>query len=222
MEWLRRIRPGWWLDAALLAALALITVLLAARSGWLFRLARAVADWADAHRPGWADSAAYVLNFLGQGTPLTLLCLAVAVVIGWRRRSLRPLLPVLAGFALTYVTIGSMKIIFGRQAPTAYTPDRVQLFAGVGDPLYVSYPSGHVANAVVWYTVLTVLLRPWLPPRWWYAIRFVPPAVVCFTTTYQSFHWLTDTIAGLLLGLLLGRLIDRVDFDLLPLPGRLR
>lgn len=53
-------------------------------------------------------------------------------------------------------------------------------------------------------------------------IRVVPPLVVLTTTTYLGWHWLTDSVAGLLLGLLLDRLLHRVPWDGLPLPGRLR
>ena len=45
-----------------------------------------------------------------------------------------------------------------------------------------------------------------------------PPAIVFCTTTYLSFHWITDSVAGLFLGLILTRLMARVPWDTLPLP----
>ena len=51
------------------------------------------------------------------------------------------------------------------------------------------------------------------------AIRVVPPTVVFCTTTFLAFHWLTDSLAGLLLGLVLTRLMARVPWDAIPLPA---
>ena len=46
------------------------------------------------------------------------------------------------------------------------------------------------------------------------------PAIVLVTTTYLSFHWITDGLAAILLGLLLDRILRRVPWDAIPL-GRL-
>ena len=60
-----------------------------------------------------------------------------------------------------------------------------------------------------------------VPPRLVTVVRVVPPAVVFCTTVYLGWHWLTDSVAGLLLGLLLDRLLHRVPWNSLPLPARL-
>jgi membrane-associated phospholipid phosphatase len=52
-------------------------------------------------------------------------------------------------------------------------------------------------------------------------VRVLPPLIVLCTTTYLGWHWLTDSIAGLLLGLLLSRLLSRVPWDGVPLPAAL-
>ncbi|MFC4146559.1 phosphatase PAP2 family protein [Micromonospora mangrovi] len=231
---LRPVRPaGWRWDALLLAALVALTVLLT--TGHLLGLDRAVADWADTHRPTAAYWTARVLNYLGQGTPLTLLAAGVGVLVGIRLHSVRPVLPPIAAFVLTYLTIGPLKLWTDRAAPSAsikepFLPegDAVRLFHTDG-PYGVSYPSGHVANSIVWYGVLALLLAPLLrtfgrtvPPRLVTLVRVLPPVVVLCTTTYLGWHWLTDSLAGLLLGLLLDRILHRVPWDDLPLPGRLR
>jgi membrane-associated phospholipid phosphatase len=218
-------RPrGWWPDLACTAAFSVLTVLLA--TGHLLDLDAAVADWADAHRPAPLYWTARVLNYLGQGgqvlMPVSIL-LASAVV--WRTRSVRPLLVVAAAFVLTYVTIGPLKLWFQRAAPHFPGPDRTHLFndAAAGS-LGMSYPSGHVANALVWYGVIALLagaLTGGLPPRVAIALRVLPPVVVFGTTTYLSFHWITDSVAGLFLGVVLTRLMGRVPWDTVPLP-RLR
>ncbi|SCL14378.1 PAP2 superfamily protein [Micromonospora rhizosphaerae] len=230
----RPVRPaGWWYDGLLLAALVGLTVALA--TGHFLGLDRAVADWADAHRPAAAYWVARVLNYLGQGTPLTLLAAGLGVLVGVRSRSIRPVLPPVAAFVLTVLTIGPLKLWSDRAAPTAsikppYLPeaDTVQIFHTDG-PYGVSYPSGHVANSIVWYGILALLLpallrtlhRP-VPDHLITAVRVLPPVIVFCTTTYLGWHWLTDSIAGLLLGLLLDRLLHRVPWDEVPLPGRLR
>jgi membrane-associated phospholipid phosphatase len=229
----RPVRPaGWWFDLLLLAALIGLTVALT--RGHLLGLDRAVADWADAHRPPVAYWAARVLNYLGQGTPLTLLTAGLGVLLAVRVGSVRPVLPPVTAFILTYLTIGPLKLWTDRAAPSAsvkepYLPpaDAVRLFHTEG-PFGVSYPSGHVANTVVWYGVLALLLLPLLRtygrplrPGSRTVLRVVPPVVVFTTTTYLGWHWLTDSVAGLLLGLLLGRLLARIPWDTLPLPAAL-
>ncbi|MEH0841287.1 phosphatase PAP2 family protein [Micromonospora sp. CPCC 205711] len=233
---LNPVRPaGWWWDAVLLAALVGLTVALA--TGHLFGLDRAVADWSADHRPTAAYWVARILNFLGQGTPLTLLAAGLGVLVAVRLRSVRPVLPPVVAFVLTYLTIGPLKVWTARPAPSAsvrepfLAPERtLPLFQHDLPVGYAqSYPSGHVANAIVWYGVLALLLVPLLrtvgralPPRLVTVVRVVPPLVVLCTTTYLGWHWLTDSVAGLLLGLLLDRLLHRVPWDDLPLPRRLR
>ncbi|GAA0377993.1 hypothetical protein GCM10009541_20600 [Micromonospora gifhornensis] len=230
------VRPaGWWFDALLLAALVGLTVALAA--GWFFGIDRSVADWADAHRPTAARWVAIILNYLGQGTPLTLIAAGLSVLLAIRLRSVRPLFVPVAAFVLTLFTIGPLKVWTARPAPSAsikepFLPPEQTL------PLFQedlpvrfaqSYPSGHVANAIVWYGVIALLLAPLLatlgrrlPRRVVLEIRIVPPAVVLCTTTYLGWHWLSDSVAGLMLGLLLDRILHRVPWDELPLPARLR
>ncbi|SBT52305.1 PAP2 superfamily protein [Micromonospora narathiwatensis] len=233
---LRPVRPaGWWFDGLLLAALVGLTVALA--TGHLFGLDRGAADWAAEHRPTAARWAAMLLNYLGQGTPLTLLAAALGVVVAVRLRSIRPVLPPVAAFVLTYLTIGPLKVWTARPAPSASVkepflpPDQTLPLFQHDLPVRFaqSYPSGHVANAIVWYGMLALLLAPLLrtlgrtvPPRLVTVVRVLPPLIVLSTTTYLGWHWLTDSVAGLLLGLLLDRLLHRVPWNDLPLPAVLR
>jgi hypothetical protein len=222
----RPVRPaGWWFDGLLLAALVALTLALAA--GQLLGLDVAVRDWADAHRPPVAYWIARVLNFLGQGGWVLMpLAGGLAAATGLRARSVRPLLVVVAAFVLTYLTIGPMKLLLDRAYPR--NPDLAHPEELFSDPAGgMAYPSGHVANTIVWYGVIALLLaalvrtfgRPAVPPGTYRAIRVLPPAIVFVATTYLSFHWLTDSIAGLLLGLFLDRLLARTPWDDLPLPA---
>jgi membrane-associated phospholipid phosphatase len=215
-----RTVPGWWFDVVLLAAFGALTYALA--RGHLLALDQQVADWADQHRPAALYWLARVLNYLGQGGQVLMpVAIVLAVILAVRRRSVRPLVVFAAAFVLTYVTIGPLKIWLQRAAPHFTGPDRAELFnpAAVGS-LGMSYPSGHVANALVWYGVIALLLGALVtvPPGVRLAVRTVPPVIVFCTTTYLAFHWLTDSIAGLFLGLILTRLMARVRWDRVPLP----
>jgi membrane-associated phospholipid phosphatase len=161
-----------------------------------------IRDLADAHRPPVADLLAQNLNRLGSGGPLAAVALLIAGWLAVRRRSWRPIAPVVAVFLLTTVVIGPLKLLLDRAAPHSALPDdvKVRLFS---DPDGMSYPSGHAVNAIVWYGVILALLFGSVSP--W--IRWVPPVIVCAAGTYLGYHWLTDMLAGVCLGVLLDRLL---------------
>jgi membrane-associated phospholipid phosphatase len=201
----------------------LLTVALA--NGHLLKLDQDVADWVDQHQPAALHWIARVLNYLGQGGQvLTPVALVLAVLVARRRRSVRPLLVFVSAFVLTYITIGPLKLWFSRAAPHSLQPTKLELFNHLlpAGEYKVGYPSGHVANALVWYGVIALmiaaLVRSPLSPRVRAAMRIVPPVVVFCTTTYLAYHWITDSVAGLLLGLVLTRLMARVPWDAIPLP----
>ncbi|MEV6600581.1 phosphatase PAP2 family protein [Actinoplanes sp. NPDC051346] len=214
-----RVR-NWWVELVLLAGFVLLTVALA--RGHLLALDVAVADWAAEHRPAPLDLTLRVFNYLGQGGQV-LMPVAIALA-GWaalRLRSVRPLLVFVAAFVLMYLTIGPLKIWLDRAAPAFVGPNREILFNPDASGRYaMSYPSGHLANTVVWYFVigflLALVLRKPLSRRVYLVLRVVPPAIVFVTTTYTGFHWITDSVAGLLLGLVLGRVLARVPWGIEP------
>jgi membrane-associated phospholipid phosphatase len=215
---LRRVRPdGWEWDTAML--LGFVAVTLAVATGALIGFDVALRDWCDTHRPSAAYWAARAINLLGQGSWLTGICLVLALLLVWRRHSVRPILPVVAAFVLTFASVTVLKVLTDRPAPhkhvgTGFTRGH---FGDGG----VSYPSGHLVNAIVWYGILALLLTAWLPEQWRRALRIVPPVVLCFSTVYLGYHWLTDTVAGILLGLVLDRIVYRIPWDELPLGRRL-
>lgn len=218
------MKRGWLLDGTLVLALAALTVLVA--TGVTHGVDLDTRDWVDSHRPTPAYVAARVLNYLGQGTPLAVLAMGLAVLLAWRTRSVRPVLPVLTAYLMLLFLVGPMKVLTDRAAPhkPEGVPNREEFFSGG-----MSFPSGHTANTIVWYGVLVLLLSALAPavmkPAARLALRFGPPLIVAFVTTYLGFHWITDTVAGLVAGLLLDRLLRRVDWDAVPLhkvPGTRR
>ena len=225
---LRPVRPaGWWFDVLLLAAAAALTLALA--NGLLLDVDLAVRDWVNDHRPPAAYWVARVVNFLGQGGQVLLpVALLLAAAVARRARSVRPVLVVAAAVVLTYLVVGVLKLWTDRAAPSSPTlpPEQSVLIFNPNLPpgeYDLSYPSGHVANAVVWYGVFALLLTALTAGRLRrpvsLAIRVLPPVIVLITTTYLNFHWLTDGIVALLVGVVLDRLIARVPWDDVPLPA---
>jgi membrane-associated phospholipid phosphatase len=205
----RRVAPaGWWWDA--LAIIALVVLTLVINAGHLVAFDLRVRDWCAAH-DGLA-SIAGVLNYLGQGGFFTMVCGLLAIYWVWRRHSVRPLLPVIVAFVLSYLVLTVLKDVTNRAAPLSPVP-HPELFGSGG----VSYPSGHLTNAFVWYGVLALLLAPWLAPRWRWFVRIAPPVILTATTIYLRYHWFTDTAAGILVGFVLWRVIARVPWDDVPL-----
>jgi membrane-associated phospholipid phosphatase len=204
--------PGWWVDGVLVAGFAALT---AALVWWspLLTADRVVRDWCDDHRPPWAHTVAVAFDRLGQRGPLLPVLLIVAVVLAVRWRSVRPLVPAVAAVVAASVVVEVLKRWTSRGAPHHGS---ILLFSG--DPA-VEYPSGHVANGLVYYAMLAMLLSGILPPVVRQLLRWVPGVLIFLGTTYLGWHWLTDSIGGYLLGLLLVRLLTRLPWTTMPLPG---
>lgn len=210
----------WWRQAACLVAFLALTAALAA-DGPLRSLDLAVARWAQAHRPPAAEVVAAVLNRLGQGGWLLAICVLAAAWLAWRLRTLRPLRYVFVAALLVVPPVLLIKAVTSRGAPSSPLPmeQTVQLFGSLPPGEYASgYPSGHVVNTVVWYGVLVLLVtallrahgRGDLPTAVRRVVRIGPPVVVIAATTYLSYHWLTDSLAGLAYGLFVDQVLRRI------------
>lgn len=206
-------------------AFGALTAALAAGGGVLTELDLAVREWSEAHRPAPVEAVAAVLNRLGQGGAL----LAVsAVLAGWLalwRRSVHPLLYLAAAAVLVVPTVLAVKAATERGAPSSPLPPEatVALLGPLPAGEYAAgYPSGHVVNTVVWYGVILALVTallaaygrggPPVPLR--RTIRVAPVVIVLVTSTYLSFHWLTDGLAGLALGVAVDRALALVRWRL--------
>ncbi|MDI6103865.1 phosphatase PAP2 family protein [Actinoplanes sp. NEAU-A12] len=219
-----KIARSWWPDVLALAAFAALTVALA--RGHLLDLDQRVAEWAfDQHGQRQVYWTARVVNYLGQGGQVLMPVAAILTFLLFRRtRSIRAAMPFAAAFLLTMFTIGPAKVFFDRAAPRFPGPDKTILFnpSAFGKAAQ-SYPSGHVANAFVWYAVIALLLAALLgralSRQETLLVRVLPVVIVFITTVYTGFHWLTDSIAALFLGLVLARLLERIPWDRVPLPA---
>lgn len=198
---------GWWPEAALLAALGLVT--LAAAKGWTAGLDLAVRDAMRQLQVTPFVWLARGLNLFGQGSILTwLFAFLLSAYMFWRNRNWRIFLPWATAYVLSYLTIGPLKLWSDRDAPSSVLPNAVEFF-NESAAYTNSYPSGHVVNAIVWWAVIVWLalqIRP-VPVR---LMRIAPPVIVFCTTIYLGFHWLTDNVAAVFLGLFITRIVTRI------------
>ncbi|MFD0559330.1 PAP2 superfamily protein [Stackebrandtia endophytica] len=210
------------LDVALLLAFIGLAVLLTWPSA-LVHIDVAVRDTIEADRPGWALALAKVFKFLGLPTIQALAITYVGIWCASMRRSLRPLLPVGAAWLLLAIT-KQLQPLFDRVFP--HWPDcppvcpevdtgatGATFFAGQG---YDAFPSGHSTATAIWLP-LAVWLIPQLPRRWRWFLAITPSVLLTMGQTYLGYHWLSDSIGGILLGVLVLRLIQRVPWGTIPL-----
>jgi membrane-associated phospholipid phosphatase len=202
-------RPPWWLLAVALVVGVLATADLLA-GGALeqidLRVSEAIGGW------GLRDSAAFPAIWLvtqlgGRATILVVLA-ALVGYLGWRRRTWRPLLRVLLALALLTVVVYAIKHGTGRTAPGH--PEEL-FFHDAG----ASFPSGHVANAVLMWGVARWLAVEYGLPgrvqRLFCLLSVVGPVATGLAMVSLDFHWITDAVVGAAVGLLLLGVVHALD-----------
>lgn len=206
-------RPGRWLLAAALLTAVLVTVDLLNRGPlerFDLRVSEVVSDWGLEGSPAYP--AVWVVTQLGGRAAILVVLAALVGVIAWRRRSWVPLVRVLVALALLTAAVYAIKYATGRTAPAF--PGSF-FFHDDG----ASYPSGHVANAVLMWGVArwqAVDFR--LPPAvqrtfWWLAIA--GPVATGLAMVSLDFHWVTDAVAGGAVGVLLLGVVHTLDAHVL-------
>ncbi|TDQ45605.1 phosphatase PAP2 family protein [Actinorugispora endophytica] len=225
-----RLRPfATWL-AAVCAALAAVT--------WqvLVKGPLTAPDWpvhafVDPRQPdGPLLWAAVAVARMGQRLVTVPPLVALGLWVTLLRRDARPLLAVLAGLGSLAVVGTLLKVATGRTPPVVgvdvVTPGLANVLDWTAAAVvpgaaafegYVSFPSGHSANAALTYPLVAWLLfganglRP--DPRrlraaLWAAL--LPVAAVGAMMTLLDYHWASETLGGWLLGacvLLVARLV---------------
>ncbi len=212
-------RPPWWLLLAALAVAVAVTVDLLGR-GVLERLdlevSEVVSRWDLRDSPGYWPVWA-ITQIGGRGTILVVL----AGLVGWlciRERTLLPLARVLTALVLLTVVVYAVKFGTGRTAP-AYPGS---YFHRDG----VSYPSGHVANAVLMWGVarwqaVEYRLDPRVQRTLW-LLSVVGPLATGIAMVSLDFHWVTDAVVGAAVGLLLLGVVHALDATVLSRWARAR
>jgi membrane-associated phospholipid phosphatase len=202
-------RPAWWVMVSALVIGSLVTADMLSR-GWLERMDLRVSDVVS----GWGlrDSAAFpfvwVVTQLG-GRVAILVVLAVLVgYLAWRRHTWLPLVRVLVALGLLTVVVYAIKQGTGRTAP-GYPGSF--FFHADGE----SFPSGHVANAVLmwgiarWQAVEYGLPAPVQRAFWLLAV--VGPVVTGLAMVSLDFHWVTDAVVGACVGVVLLGVVHALD-----------
>jgi membrane-associated phospholipid phosphatase len=202
-------RPPWWLMLAALVVGTLITADLLT-GGVLerldLRISHVIGGW------GLRDSGAYpfvwaVTQLGGRATILGVLAILVGY-LGWTRRTWVPLLRVLLALGTLTLGVYALKHGTGRTAPGH--PDEV-FFHLDG----ASFPSGHVANAVImWGVARWLAVEYGLPERvqraFW-GLSIAAPVATGLSMVSLDFHWLTDAIVGGAVGIVLLGVVHRLD-----------
>jgi undecaprenyl-diphosphatase len=161
---------------------------------------------------GLRDSAAYpavwaVTQVGGRATILVVLAV-LAGYLAWRRRTLVPLLRILVALGVLTVGVYALKHGTGRTAP-GYPG--AFFFHDDG----ASFPSGHVANAVImWGVARWQAVEFGLPARvqrtfWWLSVA--GPVATGVAMVSLDFHWITDAVAGAAVGIVLLGVVHALD-----------
>jgi membrane-associated phospholipid phosphatase len=202
-------RPPWWLVTVAAVVGSLVTADLLA--GTLLertdlRVSALVSDWdlqeSAAYWPVW------VLTQLGgRGTILIVLTVLLGY-LAWRRRTLLPVARVLMALVLLTVVVYGIKHAVGRTAPGF--PGSF-FFHDDG----ASFPSGHVANAVLmwgvarWQAVEYRLPAP--AQRAFWLLSVAGPLITGLAMVSLDFHWVTDAVVGAAVGIVLLGVVHGLD-----------
>jgi membrane-associated phospholipid phosphatase len=202
-------RPPWWLMVAALVVGVLVTADLLSRGPierFDLRISEIVSDWNL--RDSEAFPFVWVVTQVG-GRVSILAVLAVLVgYLAWRRRTWLPLVRVLTALALLTVVVYAMKHGTGRTAPGF--PGSF-LFHDDG----ASFPSGHVANAVLmWGVARWQAVEYGLPmrvQRAFWVLSVLGPVITGLAMVSLDFHWVSDAVVGGAVGILLLGVVHRLD-----------
>ena len=155
---------------------------------------------ANSHRPKLGNSlnnVLMVIDDLGLRGVTAPILLISAFLISRRFKSFRPLnLSILSLVALNLV-VGLAKLGFGRTKPRL----NVDLLHFGG----LSYPSGHAANALLTWGLLSYLIFRYTHKEPFEGMRLTWMVVVittsvCIVSLFRNTHWLSDLIGGLFIG----------------------
>jgi membrane-associated phospholipid phosphatase len=170
------------------------------------RVSEIVSDW------GLQDSAAYplvwVLTQLGGRVAILVVLLALVGYLAWRRGAWLPLLRVVVAVGVLTAGIYAIKHGTGRTAP-AFPGS--YFFHDDG----ASFPSGHVANAVLmWGVARWQAVEYGLPAVvqrvfWWLAVA--GPLVTGVAMVSLDYHWVTDAVVGAAAGIVLLGVVHALD-----------
>lgn len=208
MEQLRRSVSWHIRNGAISMALFIYITFDVLHSGPLTDIDAAIARWGRPDLPAWADWVVYNLDHLGLRGVTAICLLSLAVYLGRKFRTWRPLnLSILSLLALNLV-VGLAKLEFGRTKPKL----QIDLLDAGG----MSYPSGHASNAILTWGLFAYLAVKYSKEskfRTRVAIWSVTSVttLVVLISLFRNTHWLSDLIGGVSVGSALLFLIIAID-----------
>ncbi len=101
-----------------------------------------------------------------------------------------------------------MKVFFGRARPFVDVSNNYdfQLFRGLKDDKYRSFPSGHTTNAFAFASTVSRETEMWWPRSRWYIgpVMYGGATLVGLSRMYNNQHWASDAIGGAAVGTIIG------------------
>jgi membrane-associated phospholipid phosphatase len=206
-------RPQWWLVLVALVVGGLVTANVLLRGSLErmdLRVSEIVSDW------GLRDSGAYpfvwALTQIGGRVTILVVLTVLVSYLAWRRRTLVPLLRVLVALALLTAVVYAIKWGTGRTAPGF--PGSFFFHADGA-----SFPSGHVANAILmWGVARWQAVEYGLPvrvQRAFWALSVIGPVITGLAMVSLDFHWVTDAVVGAAVGIVLLGVVHALDVAVL-------
>lgn len=146
---------------------------------------------------GFSSHALLALDDLGLRSVTATVLITLAVFIGWRFKSLRPLHLSLSALLLLNGVVGISKVIFGRSKPRL----ALDLLHAGG----LSYPSGHSANALLTWGMCSYLIYRYTHREPFEGIKLnwlviTITITVCIVSLIRDTHWFSDLLGGVLIG----------------------
>jgi membrane-associated phospholipid phosphatase len=186
-----------WAAAILVGLLALGWLLSRAATGnEIAHTDDSLTRWLAGHRTATWTEASAVATLLAE--TVTVILVGVLASAGARlafRRWREPLLIVaaVAGEVLVFLAVTAL---VDRERPAIARLDEA--------PPTSSFPSGHVAAAIVLYGAIAVLLWHWVGRSGWraliVALAVAIPVLVAAARVYRGMHYVSDIAGGVLLG----------------------
>jgi membrane-associated phospholipid phosphatase len=173
-------------------------VLLVCSLGSLERADLSMAKLADSFHATWLPRSRVPIRLTHDSAELALAWVLLAVVIAYRRgRSWADIAQPLLALGVGLLVFQGCRLIFDRYRPGGPSVH----------PVPNSFPSGHVANAIL--CAVTAFHLVGVEPGRRDPVRNVAlaggalfVAAVCFTRVYFALHWLSDVVASVLFGLM--------------------
>jgi len=146
---------------------------------------------------GMSSHAILAIDDLGLRSLTATILILYALAVGYRFKTWRPLNLSLLALLLLNGVVGLSKLIFGRAKPRL----ALDLLHSGG----LSYPSGHAANALLSWGLLSYLIfryshrYPFTGVNLNWLVGVITTAV-CVVSLIRNTHWFSDLLGGVLLG----------------------